>query len=502
MTHHHHGGLRQQSRYFASMEDRLRAQLDRRRREGTLRSLIPLPSPTTTCEATSIDDGGTSSLRPQPVTMIDFASNDYLGLARCPRQHALVQSAYSGLSCTSSLGATGSRLLSGDSDLARLLEANLAKVHNRPASLLFNSGYDANLSVLSSLPYRHDGDDAIVMDNLVHNSLIMGVRMGRLANDRVFLFRHNDVADLKRVLDEVLATSSSPSILVVVESVYSMDGDVAPLKEIFNLCQEKGAGVMVDEAHGLGVYGHTNVQDLSLDATTCIVGVEESIRSVQTAPAMADSNKIAAAYDNNNGGTGVLAALNLERHPALFCSVHTFGKAAGCHGAVVAGSETLISYLVNYARPFVYSTALPPHSLVSIQQTYKSMMGPEGESRRRIVFQLVKLFRAEMAKGLVVLNEQFPGLEFDMLPSPSPIQAVIVPGNERCIQVCRYLRDVGGLDVYPIRSPTVPKGMERIRIILHSHNTENEVHQLTKMLLQSLRRSLLLPDCIGLASKL
>ncbi|EED95870.1 oxononanoate synthase, partial [Thalassiosira pseudonana CCMP1335] len=356
--------------------------------------------------------------------MIDFASNDYLGLARCPRQHALVQSAYSDLSCTSSLGATGSRLLSGDSDLARLLEANLAKVHNRPASLLFNSGYDANLSVLSSLPYRHDGDDAIVMDNLVHNSLIMGVRMGRLANDRVFLFRHNDVADLKRVLDEVLATSSSPSILVVVESVYSMDGDVAPLKEIFNLCQEKGAGVMVDEAHGLGVYGHTNVQDF----------------------------------------------------------VHTFGKAAGCHGAVVAGSETLISYLVNYARPFVYSTALPPHSLVSIQQTYKSMMGPEGESRRRIVFQLVKLFRAEMAKGLVVLNEQFPGLEFDMLPSPSPIQAVIVPGNERCIQVCRYLRDVGGLDVYPIRSPTVPKGMERIRIILHSHNTENEVHQLTKML--------------------
>ena len=460
------------------MEDRLQANLDRRRRDGTLRSLMPLPK---SQEISSVD----TTERASSLPTVDFASNDYLGLARCRNQHDLVQSAYhilfppndhptsSSLHSRPLLGATGSRLLSGDTHLARSLEETLAKVHNRPAALLCNSGYDANLSVLSSLPYRED--DAIVMDELVHNSLVMGVRMGRLKEERVFLFRHNDVMDLKRVLEDVASSSSSlSSTLIVAESVYSMDGDIAPLKEILELAEKMGAAVMVDEAHGLGVYGRTNTKNLDI---TNADGSDNNIKNNNT--------------EGNNtmkGGTGVLAALNLECHPALLCSIHTFGKAAGCHGAVIAGSSTLISYLVNYARPFVYSTALPPHSIITIQQAYASMMGPIGERRRKILFQWVRLFREEVSKGITALKEDYPSLDFELLPSPSPIQAIVVPGNERCIAVCDSMRNVGKFEVYPIRSPTVAKGQERIRIVLHSHNSEDEIHALTKMVLMSLRQ--------------
>jgi 8-amino-7-oxononanoate synthase len=337
--------------------------------------------------------------------------------------------------------------------LARSLEHHLAIIHNRPASLLFNSGYDANLSVLSSLPYKEG--DAIVMDELVHNSLVMGVRMGRLKSDRVVMFKHNDVDDLMQVIDG-LKQSQQSSILVVVESVYSMDGDIAPLGEMLNVCEKTGSTLMVDEAHGLGIYGRTNIQDMYLNPK------ENGAIGTEPTP-----------QQNLLGGTGVLAALNLEQHPSLFCSIHTFGKAAGCHGAIVAGSNTLVSYLVNYARPFVYSTALPSHSLISIKQAYSSMVGSEGEKRRGTVFKWVQLFRQEITKGLSV-------------PSPSPIQALVVPGSKNCVDMCKYLKEVGGLDVYPIRAPTVPKGEERIRVILHAHNSEDDIRQLVKLMLEAL----------------
>ncbi len=458
------------------METRLIECLDRREREGTLRSLKPLPTSSSSSNSTPPKPSATSTSLP----IIDFSSNDYLGFARCREQNRRVECAYNKFMTSknniSLLGATGSRLLSGDSNLARSLEAKLAHIHNRQAALLFNSGYDANLSVLSSLPYRDDGQDAIIMDELVHNSLVMGVRMSRLQKDRVFSFRHNDVDDLRRVLGNLIKSSSVvPSVLIVIESVYSMDGDIAPMKEILDLAESNGAAVIVDEAHGLGVFGHTNVDDMKLESSVAGTyrkqhsGAEITQQSLQ-------------------GGTGALAALNLEHHPALLCSVHTFGKAAGCHGAVVAGSNTLISYLVNYARPFVYSTALPPHSLVSIQQSYESMMSGEGERRRKLVFRLVRLFRREMERGLSSFGK---GCQFVLLPSPSPIQAVIVPGNETCVSICKDLREVHRFDVYPIRSPTVSKGKERIRITLHAHNEEDEVQQLVTALLTSFRRSII-----------
>ncbi len=448
------------------MESRLQECLDRREREGTLRSLMPIPT--------------SSTALPTASPIIDFSSNDYLGFARCPEQHQRVESAYKQfMSNTFShaqgplLGATGSRLLSGDSNLARSLEADLAHIHNRPAALLFNSGYDANLSVLSSLPYREGGEDVIIMDELVHNSLVMGVRMGRLQKENVYTFQHNSVEDLRRVLRNLMKLKPSaikPSVLIVIESVYSMDGDIAPMKDMLDLAEHAGAAVIVDEAHGLGIYGRTNADDMILESSLDKTNHRDNV---------------------GTGGTGALAALNLEQHPALLCSVHTFGKAAGCHGAVVAGSNTVVSYLVNYARPFVYSTALPPHSLISIQQSYESMMSAEGERRRKVVFRFVRVFRQEMKRGLSSFGK---GCQFELLPSPSPIQAVIVPGNESCVSICKDLRLADSFDVYPIRSPTVPKGKERIRIILHAHNREEEVRALVKALLSSFRRAMVFPD--------
>lgn len=458
------------------MESRLQECLDRRDREGSLRSLMPLPS------SSSNNSNTPSSSKSALLPLIDFSSNDYLGFARCPEQHRRVECAYNKFMVSNAsqlgplLGATGSRLLSGDSHLARSLEAKLAQIHKRPEALLFNSGYDANLSVLSSLPYRDDGKDAIIMDELVHNSLVMGVRMGRLNKERVFTFQHNDVDDLRRVLRNVMTYSPSAmsTVLIVIESVYSMDGDIAPMREILDLAEDAGAAVIVDEAHGLGIFGCTNVNDMALETKS--EGVYRQ------------NSGGAETKQQSQGGTGALAALNLEHHPALLCSIHTFGKAAGCHGAVVAGSNTLISYLVNYARPFVYSTALPPHSLVSIQQSYEAMMSREGERRRKLVFHLVRVFRREMEKGLSCFGGIYP---FELLPSPSPIQAVLIPGNERCISICKDLREENMIDVYPIRSPTVPKGKERLRVVLHAHNNEEEVLTLVKALLASFKRSMM-----------
>ena len=459
------------------MEERFRYQLDRRADDGTLRSLRHGAAINNDNCVPRMPGQNRSSTFPT----IDFASNDYLGLARCPHQLRMVEKAFAAhvpklvASGSPILGSTGSRLLSGDTSLAASLEVDLAKAHNRSAALLFNSGYDANLSVLgcSLMP-----GDIVVMDELCHNSLIMGVRMSRLGWEgggsigNVKMFRHNDVESLVEVLDNIVnpgsngptsALGDDSKILIVVESVYSMDGDVAPLEQILDVASSRGASVVVDEAHGLGIYGTTNADDLILDGGKSAKGKSQARHSV-------------------GGGMGVLAALNLEGHPALLCSVHTFGKAAGCHGAVVAASRTTIDYLINYARPFVYSTSPPPHALVTIRCAYEAMMGPVGEERRQKVFHLVNLFRLSLdGKAKQMGLQAALGNKSLLLPSPSPIQAVLIPGNRKCIELCSRLYS-SNFDVYPIRSPTVPKGKERVRIIIHSHNTEEEVERLVDAL--------------------
>ena len=396
------------------IEDRMQNSLTKRDHKGTRRRLLHI-TPQRMLDST-----------------IDFSSNDYLGLAQSEEQQSVVERCLKG---GASLGATGSRLLSGDSPAFHELEAYLARVHRRPAALLFNSGYDANLSVVSSLAC-----DTIIYDEYIHNSLHMGLRLR--TNRTGVSFRHNDVDDMRRVLRE----QGSDRVVVLIESVYSMDGDVAPIRAMLHVAHEFGAVVVVDEAHGLGLFG---------------------------------------ASTGECRGAGVVAQEGLEEHPALLCTISTFGKAAGCHGAVVCGSTTFKDYLANFAYPFIYSTALPYHSLVTIRCSYEAMTGSLGDELRARVFSLVLLFRRLMES---VLKSQADRSVY-LLPSTTPIQALIVPGNERCSKFCETIFRLSQqrIRLFPIKSPTVPSGTERVRIILHAHNTEAQVRELVVFLADGLR---------------
>lgn len=388
--------------------------LEQRKIKGSLRRLKPFPS---------VDEEASSG-----INVIDFSSNDYLGLAQSTRQQQKVEELYKTLP-SRYLGSTGSRLLTGDSKYAQDLETRLAKWHKRPSAMICNSGYDANLSVMSCLSLN----STVFMDDLCHNSLIMGLRLSK--GYKVRTFRHSSLSDLERLLIANKQNKSAKPAVVVVESVYSMDGDAAPLKEILDMALAYGACVIVDEAHGLGILG-----------------------------------------DN---GMGLLEEDGLENHPALLCSVHTFGKAAGCHGAVVCGSLALKGFLLNYGRPIVYSTSLPLHSLASIACSYESMSGDVGRQLRHDLNDRTRLFRKLFEETIVRPNHGV-SLPIRLVPSVSSINALIVPGNAECQEFCEILwkKSNRSIRLYPIRSPTVPKGKERVRIIIHSHNTEDQVRYL------------------------
>ena len=354
----------------------------------------------------------------------DFSSNDYLGLAR---SDALAQDVRRRLAAVEGsrreaglpfIGSSGSRLLAGHCGLCEEVEGRLAAALRRPRALIFNSGYDLNLSLLGALPQR---GDAVVYDELAHNSMIMGMRMGRGGAQDRLSFRHNDVAHLRDQLRSARdRVGDDAAVFVAVESVYSMDGDIAPLGDILGAAEESGAVVIVDEAHATGVYGRA--------------------------------------------GGGVVVAEGLEGHGALLASVHTFGKALGAHGACVATAGWLGDYLVNCARPFIYSTAPALHTLVAMDAAMAFQATAAGDARRAALFCKIMRFR----EGLADLPDAA------LLPSESPIQAVLFPGNERCVRAAESLR-ARGFDCRPIRAPTVPAGEERIRVILHAHNADEDI---------------------------
>mmetsp|Transcript_89106 Transcript_89106/g.276953 ORF Transcript_89106/g.276953 Transcript_89106/m.276953 type:complete len:426 (+) Transcript_89106:44-1321(+) len=393
-----------EARPGAGLHDALQAVVEGRRSRGLLRSLTV-----------------------RPPGQADFCSNDYLGFAAAPQLARDVDAAMARYRCAQEggsdcgLGSTGSRLLSGNSTYYEETERMLAEFHGAESALLFNSGFDLNLGLYAYMPQP---DDVVVFDELVHSSIHEGLRLSRA---RSTPFKHNDTGDLRSKLSSIAAereTSTSagrkPNIIVAVESVYSMDGDCAPLVEFCDAADEVGAAVVVDEAHGTGVFGHE--------------------------------------------GRGWAAELGVERR--VFCRVHTFGKALGVHGAVVVGPRVLRDYLINYARPLIYSTSLPAHSLVSVRCAY-ALLRREAAGRQRRLRALLDAFReraARLPQGRV-------------LASPSPIQAVVVPGNAACVAAAQLLQQ-RGFAVLPIRSPTVPAGTERLRIILHSHNTHEEVSAL------------------------
>lgn len=416
----------------SALDAKLSRALDKRRAVGTLRTLPTAPSPSD-----------------RPAGHMDFYSNDYLGFARSAHLRMLVDATRrkyetrSRADAGAPLGATGSRLISGNSALAMQVERDLAAFYGSEAALVFASGFAANLGVLSSLPLA---DDFVLYDELVHNSCHEGMRLSRAfarggrSGGRVVPFGHNDMADLerklRRVREDMADRPHGPHIFVVVESLYSMDGDTAPVADVLRLCDQFGASAIVDEAHSTGVYGPHGA------------GL--------TAAALAD-------------------APHLSR--ALACCVYTFGKAMGAHGAVVCGSQVLVDYLVNYARSFVYTTAPPFDQLVTIAAVHEFCGrgdGSEAEAARRKLSARIRYF-----KRAVRTREGIPRAA--LLDSDSPIQGVVFAGNRAVLRAAKELGD-RGVHVVPIRSPTVPRGAERLRIVLHAHNSEREIDRLVAAL--------------------
>ena len=343
--------------------------------------------------------------------LVDFCSNDYLGLARADAFKQLIQQKLQKLEMVN-IGSTGSRLISGNLTYTEQLEQKIADFHEAETGLLFNSGYDANVGVFASLARR---GDTVITDELIHASIIDGVR---LTHAKRLRFRHNNLSDLEKKL-----RLAEGNIFVGVESVYSMDGDVAPLKQIAALCEQYNAHLIVDEAHATGVLG--------------------------------------------NKGEGLVQIEHLQSQ--VLARVHTFGKAVGTHGAIVLGSNQLRDYLINFARSFVYTTALPVHSLVTIEAAYE--LFPEFQQERQHLHNLIHIFQETLGKSA----------RYEILPSQSPIQGVIVPGNANAKALSQTI-EKAGFYVKAILSPTVPAGQERLRICLHAFNTEAQLNQLIQII--------------------
>lgn len=357
--------------------------------------------------------------------LVDFCSNDYLGFARSAELKTAIQQA--DLTHTEAMtGATGSRLLAGQTVLADQLEHNLATFYRTEAALIFNSGYDANLGLLACLP---KAGDTLLTDELIHASMIDGARLSYATRHR---FRHNDLADLEDKLKQASLNRQAGQSFVAVESIYSMDGDAAPLEKLADLCAAYGAALLVDEAHATGVYGPN--------------------------------------------GEGLVVALGLQDR--VLARVHTFGKALGVHGAAIVGPAILRDYLINFARSFVYTTALPPHSLLAIQCAHEQLQ-TDTQAQDQLYARL-DYFRRQVGIRL-------PGSNWT--DSQSPIQCLLVPGNDQARKVASDAQQAG-LDVRAILSPTVPVGQERLRLCLHAFNTTDEID----LLITCLQRALALTN--------
>jgi 8-amino-7-oxononanoate synthase len=325
---------------------------------------------------------------------IDLSSNDYLGLAR----HPLLQEGMVRAVRRDGCGSTGSRLLRGERDGFARLERAFARFKRTERALHFSSGYLANIAVLSTFP---EGGDVIFSDERNHASLIDGIR---LSPARRFVFPHNDVAALTRLLEEHQGTGQA---FVVTESLFSMDGDLAPLADYASVCRIMGAALIVDEAHAVGVYGA--------------------------------------------GGSGLIEATGIEDD--VFVSVNTAGKALGVSGAFAAGSSWAIEYLIQRARPFVFSTAPPPAVVGALEESL-SIVASEPERRERLGRLSARLRARLVDAGLPVP------------PGTSHIIPVLLGENQRAVGVALALQ-AQGFDVRAIRPPTVPPGTARLRIAVN-----------------------------------
>jgi 8-amino-7-oxononanoate synthase len=370
--------------------DFIQKSLNQRREAGNLRSLPP-SNP-----------------------FIDFCSNDYLGLASSQDFAFLIDKNYQGAKEKAQYlnGSTGSRLISGNSSAAENVEKNLASIFKTEAALLFNTGYMANMGVLSAIPQK---GDTVLYDELSHACIKDGIRLSFAER---FSFKHNNLEDLEKKI-----TKARGNIFVVVESIYSMDGDAAPLYRLTEICKRYHCYLIVDEAHSTGVFGPQ--------------------------------------------GAGLVCALGLEND--VFIRIHTFGKAMGVHGACVATSQLVKDFLINFSRPFIYTTALSLHSVISIQSAFE-FLNANIELQNQLNHK-ISLFK----KGSQNIS--------NLIDSDSAIQVMLIQGNENAKEMALKCKDLN-FDVKAIFSPTVKLGQERLRICIHSFNLDDDIRRLSTILSQ------------------
>lgn len=357
-------------------------------------------------DATRVDE--------QSQPLINFAANDYLGLAT---HTTIAQAFHHGINAHGT-GAGASRLVSGGSPIFATLEHALATAKNKPAALYFSSGYAAALGTIPALVGR---SDFVILDKLSHACLIDG---SKLSGATLRVFPHNDIEKLDRILGKIRATQPTHTrILVVTESVFSMDGDLSPLAEIIACKDRHQATLLLDEAHGFGVLG-------------------------------------------THGG-GLAESLGLQH--GVDIHMGTLSKAAGVAGGFIAADQSIIDLLINRARSLIYSTAPPPALVAASHKALEIIRSDEGKTARATLAANIALFCQLM----------------EMPPSPTAIIPVLLGDNQRALQMSADLRDAGFL-VPAIRYPTVPPKTARLRISLSAAHTSDQIKHLASHLLRLL----------------
>lgn len=340
--------------------------------------------------------------------LVDFSSDDYIGFSK---SEVIFRNVHAYLLENEIIqnGATGSRLISGNHSVYQITESFIAQFHDVEAALIFNSAYDANIGFFSAVPQEND---VVLYDELCHASLKDGIE---LSSAQSYKFIHNDFEDL----EQFILRFPNTNIYIVVESVFSLDGDTPNIEELIGLSEKYNCHLIVDESHALGVFGEK--------------------------------------------GEGLIQSLQL--HNKVFARIMTFGKGLGCYGAAILGSNELKEYLVNFARSFVYSTGLSPHAVATILTAYQQLEITEAleQLRENIVF-------FNQKKNLLGLKPMF-------VHSKSAIHSAIVPGNENAKVLAKQLQEKG-FDVQAFLSPVVPESQERLHFCIHSYNSHEEISQI------------------------
>ena len=384
-----------------SWQQRIQQAIQQRKEDNLWRQRISVASP----------QGARIVLEGQ--TLLNFSSNDYLGLAQ--QSESLITAAKAW-----GMGSGASHLVCGHSEAHQQLEQALALSVGYPRALLFANGYMANLAVLQTLLNRQD---YLYQDKLNHASLIDG---GLISNSKMRRYRHNDTAHLAHFLEQEKSSSSlsTPSLaLVATDAVFSMDGDQANLTELATICQQHDALLMVDDAHGFGVLG-------------------------------------------NSEYTGSIAQQGLSSDQVPIY-MGTLGKGLGGYGAFVAGSEELIEYLIQFARPYIYTTALPAALASAMQANLVIVMSGERQKA--------------LAANIAYFRHQAEHLALSIMPSSTAIQPLLIGDDAKAVAISRQLKQRGIL-VTAIRPPTVAKGSARLRITLTASHTEKDIDQLLTVL--------------------